>query len=194
VWDIEGRKVVVLKGHTRQVVSAAFSLDGKRIVTASQDETARVWDRDGHEVAVLKGHTTVVSSAAFSPDGKRIVTGSVDGTVRLWEANGPEIAALKGHDTGVYLRVAFSPDGQRIVVVAGSLRGPRVWQSDGREISLFKGSTLLLGPDGNLLSPDGKRLVTALQRRDSIGAGGRWARDREPQGPQRPRMDRSFQR
>mgnify|MGYP000626740607 CR=1 FL=1 len=35
---------VVLVGHEQAVVIAAYSPDGKRIVTASEDNTARVWD------------------------------------------------------------------------------------------------------------------------------------------------------
>jgi WD40 repeat protein len=79
--------------------SAAFSPDGKRVVTASDDNTARLWDADtGKEAAVLKGHTNRVWSAAFSPDGKRVVTASADNTARLWDADtGKEAAVLKGH-------------------------------------------------------------------------------------------------
>ena len=65
-------------GHDDAVLSAAFSPDGKRIVTASSDKTARVWDAaTGQPIGEpLKGHDDAVSSAAFSPDGTRIVTAS----------------------------------------------------------------------------------------------------------------------
>ena len=50
-----GKEAAVLKGHTGSVNSAAFSLDGKRVVTASFDNTARLWDADtGKEAASTK--------------------------------------------------------------------------------------------------------------------------------------------
>jgi hypothetical protein len=56
-----------LDGHSGPVVSAAFSGDGKRVVTASFDKSARIWDAEnGKEIAVLKGHDGAVLSAAFS--------------------------------------------------------------------------------------------------------------------------------
>jgi WD40 repeat protein len=67
------------------VTSAAFSPDGKRIVTSSWDKTARVWDAEtGELIGELKGHKNVVWTAAFNPDGTRIVTASGDQTVRIW--------------------------------------------------------------------------------------------------------------
>ena len=86
-------------------ISAAFSPDGKRIVTASEDKTARIWDAaTGKPIGEpLKGHEDAVCSAAFSPDGKRIVTASRDKTARLWDAaTGKPIGEpLKGHDDAV---------------------------------------------------------------------------------------------
>jgi WD40 repeat protein/tRNA A-37 threonylcarbamoyl transferase component Bud32 len=69
-----GKRTAFLKGHKAKVVSAAFSPDGTRILTASQDGSARLWDAvTGKELHVLRG-TTALKSASFSPDGRRIVT------------------------------------------------------------------------------------------------------------------------
>ena len=89
----------LLKGHTGPVNSAAFSPDGRRVVTASFDNSARLWDAEsGKEIALLKGHTSLVHKAAFSPDGRRVVTTSYDNSARVWDAeSGQEIAVLKGH-------------------------------------------------------------------------------------------------
>ena len=44
--------------HTGRVRSAAYSPDGTQIVTASDDQTARIWDAaTGQEVRTLSGHT-----------------------------------------------------------------------------------------------------------------------------------------
>jgi WD40 repeat protein len=119
----------VLQGHTYAVLSAAFSPEGARIVTASDDNTARVSDAaSGRSLAVLQGHTGAVNSAAFSPDGTRIVTASADGTARVWDAaSGRSLAELRGH-TGAVNSAAFSPDGTRIVTASYD-NTARVWRT-----------------------------------------------------------------
>ncbi|MBE9230919.1 PD40 domain-containing protein, partial [Cuspidothrix issatschenkoi LEGE 03284] len=86
-WDLSGKQIAELKGHTSTVNNASFSPDGKTIVTASYDNTARVWDLSGKQLAELKGHTSTVNNASFSPDGKTIVTASYDNTARVWPAH-----------------------------------------------------------------------------------------------------------
>jgi WD40 repeat protein len=52
--------------------AAAISPDGKRIVTASADKTARLWEADtGEQIGLpFTGHTGIVTSAAFNSDGR----------------------------------------------------------------------------------------------------------------------------
>jgi len=147
-------------GQDGAAVSAAFSPDGKHIVTASDDMTARIWDAaTGKPVGEpLSGR---VLSAAFSPDGQRIVTASWDTTARVWDAaTGKPIGEpLKGHEDAVR-SAAFSPDGKRIVTASDD-KTARLWDAaTGKPIGApLKGHG---GPVWSAaFSPAGKRIVTA---------------------------------
>src|SRR5262249_9132238 len=62
-------------GHTGVIGCVAFSTDGKRAVTGSDDQTVRVWDvASGKEVLRLGGHTEEVLAVAFAPDGSHVVS------------------------------------------------------------------------------------------------------------------------
>jgi WD40 repeat protein len=169
-----------LAGHGGEVASAAWSPDGARVVTASDDNTARVWDAaTDTEIAsfkVIKGYERAIEVAAWSPDGARIVSALDDDTAQVWDAaTGKEIVRLKGHCpplpeghrwhsrrvTNVRCAVnnaAWTPDGARIVTASVD-HTARVWDAaTGKEIARLEGH------DGSVLSaawsPDGVRLVT----------------------------------
>ena len=60
---------------------------GRRIASASFDQTVKVWDAGSGQVALtLKGHTGTVNGVAFSPDGRRIASATWDQTVKVWDA------------------------------------------------------------------------------------------------------------
>jgi len=74
--------------HEGRVIAASFSPDGKWIVTASEDDTARVWDaRSGKPVGEPMRRLNSFNAASFSPDGKWIVTASLDHTARVWDSS-----------------------------------------------------------------------------------------------------------
>jgi WD40 repeat protein len=67
------------------VRSGVFSPDGRRVLTTSDDGTAKLWNpATGACVYPFAGHTYWLRSGVFSPDGRRVLTVSADGTARLW--------------------------------------------------------------------------------------------------------------
>src|SRR6266481_5614392 len=68
LWETStGRELLAHKGHTGNILSAVFSSDGQRLVTGSEDNSAKVWDAEtGRELFTFRGHRGWVRSVAFS--------------------------------------------------------------------------------------------------------------------------------
>ncbi|KAE9386560.1 WD40 repeat-like protein [Gymnopus androsaceus JB14] len=152
----------ILTGHTRPVNSVAFSPDGKRIVSGSDDHSVCIWNAGTGMIIgePLQGHTSWVNSVAFSPDGKRIVSGSYDCTVCIWNAETGIIIGepLQGHTSWVN-SVSFSPDGKRIVS-GFSDHVVCIWNAETGMIigEPLQGHTSWVYSVA--FSPDGKRIVS----------------------------------
>ena len=148
---IKSRIRLALTGHDGGVESAAYSPDGRRIVTAGQDRTAKVWEaQTGKELLTLTGHNGPVTSAAYSPDGQWIVTASIDAKAKVWEAQtGQELITLTGRNGWVY-SAAYSEDGQRIVTASYD-KTAKVWDTKtGQELAplIGHGGLVTAGWDG----------------------------------------------
>ena len=140
------------------VVSLAFSPDGKRLATGSEDARITLLDPvSGKMIHSSIGHASDVLALAFSPDGKRLASASHDRTVKIWDASsGKELLTLSGH-AGPVLAVVFSPDGKSVATAIDDSH-IRLWNATTgaalRTLEKDKGEVLSLA-----FSPDGKRLA-----------------------------------
>lgn len=151
--------VTVIKGHTDTVRAVAYSLDGKRLASVSNDNTVKLWDAlTGKELLTLQGHTSAVSAVAFSPDGKRLASASW-GMLKLWDvANGQEVLTLTGRQTGGVNGLAYSPNGKHLASVSGD-GTVRVWDAlTGKNLLTLNGHNST--GSAVAFSPDGKRLAS----------------------------------
>jgi WD40 repeat protein len=153
------RLVGLLLGHTSGVNAVAWSRDGKRLATASNDGTARLWEADGTPGPVLKGHAQYVWSVAWSPDGKRLASAGEDGTVRLWDTDGTPKAVLKGHAKPV-LSVDWAPDGKQLAS-ASSDQTVRLWGADSTAVRVLQGHARAVRSVA--WRPDGKQLASGSE-------------------------------
>ena len=98
LWDfVRNRRIATLRGHTASISFLRFSADGSRLVTAADDETARLWDGGtGEPVAVLRDYANDITSANFSRDGRFLVTTSGDDAIRVADAaTGRDVATVR---------------------------------------------------------------------------------------------------
>ncbi|HOU12830.1 MAG TPA: BTAD domain-containing putative transcriptional regulator [Anaerolineae bacterium] len=164
LWDMAassptyGKALFTLAGHTDAIYHLAWSPDGARLASVSQDGRVKIWDAAaGEECFTLFGHSGAVGTVAWSPSGKHLLTASYDGTAKVWEPDPSllTITDLEDLEGGV----AWSPGGDRIA--AGFHNGTaRVWDAvTGEELLMLRGAERVLFPLPGW-SPDGSRLLT----------------------------------
>ena len=117
--------------HPRVVTDAAFSPDGKLVVSVGRDDVGRVWSTKTWTEVMdpLEGHNGQVLTVAFDRGGDRIATGSTDQTGRVWRArDGRPLTTLFGHTSHVS-DIAFGPG--EVLVTASGDGTARTWRDRG---------------------------------------------------------------
>ncbi|EKM61732.1 uncharacterized protein PHACADRAFT_248508 [Phanerochaete carnosa HHB-10118-sp] len=165
LWDAAtGKLIREFVGHSRDIYSVGFSLDGKRIATSSLDKTVVIWDvATGARVATCREHGVGVRSVAFSPNGEYITSGGDDCRVRVWNAEGGELLqSFEGHTLSV-TSVAIAPGGD--IVISSDYVDMRLWDiATGACLLILNpatwSSTVRLSPDGpGVLADDENRVI-----------------------------------
>ena len=172
LWDANsGKPIGALEGHTSWITRGLiFSADGRRLYSASGDQTIKIWDVPQQRcLATLRGSSDEVYGLALSPDGTTLASASKDGSVAFWSAlpgakeeqprllpseHGPETphSALNAPHS-----VAFAPDGRALAEVREGIVRLRALPA----LSEMESITAL-GTNVNVVaySPDGALIVS----------------------------------
>ncbi|MGE0211497.1 MAG: hypothetical protein AB7S41_07370 [Parvibaculaceae bacterium] len=177
-------------GHMSLIRSIAFTPDGRRLISASDDKTIRIWDLEtGKSVATLRGEVGdgdpgKVLSIAVSPDGRLLAAGGRlkteglnDFPIRLYDIESGQIVGLfRGHQDAI-LSLSFSPDGSTLASGAADDVAV-VWNVESRQpLARLEGHK----GDVNIVrfNADGSRLYTGSDDRTvgiwDAASGGRLA-------------------
>lgn len=148
----------VLLGHSGAVNDVAFSRDGSKLATCSDDHTVRVWDVSTGQERVLEGHTDEVYFVTFSPDGTQLASAGKDETIRLWDTRTGTARVLRGRG-GRFFGLAFSPDGRRLLSARfdGTVR---LWDEQSGDATVISSTpepvrAMAFSPDGAVVAHGG---------------------------------------
>jgi WD40 repeat protein len=124
IWDTASRKLLrVFQAHRAWIRAVAFSDDGNKLVTGSDDKSVKIWEvSSGKLLRTLNGHTSWITGVLLV--NNQVVTSSRDGTVQFWNAVSGNNSRKLELGQWIY-NLALSPDGARFATAAQD--GVKIW-------------------------------------------------------------------
>ncbi|CAH1386576.1 Small GTP-binding protein domain-containing protein [Candidatus Nitrotoga sp. M5] len=121
-------KSILLDYEDARIYSYAFSLDGKRAITGSADNTIRIWNLETGRCLDLFGSNDWndwIESVAWSTDQRRILSGGGNKALTLWDIKMRCRGFLEGHTRPIW-SMAWSID-QRRALTGSCDKTVRLW-------------------------------------------------------------------
>jgi WD40 repeat protein len=158
---VDDDRIIVIEGD-ETFTNIAFSPDGSRLASGSEDKLIHVWDtQTGKPIARLRGHNESPGPMIFNPSGTLLASvGGSDGTVRLWaNAIDDEVGQTLDPLTTVNA-IAISPDSTLIATGYQLSSDVRLWDPLlGEVLATLRGHETICWALS--FSPDGSRLASA---------------------------------
>jgi hypothetical protein len=161
IWDVSAGAAAAkldqtVEDHADWILGVGFSPDGKKLLTASRDKTAKVWDFTTKEViSTFPEHQAAVYGVTIRADGKMAITVGADKMLRMWNVDGKPFRAVGGHGDEIYK--ILSHPAAVVLATASADKTVRLWKEDGNPLRTLTGLTdqvyaLAISPDGSLVA------------------------------------------
>jgi WD40 repeat protein len=168
-----------LRGHSDSILRLVWMQDGRRLVSASVDNSLRVWDSETEtELQRLNGQPNSFTGVALTPDNQSVITLNWHDTdLYLWHLPSQQLyMTLTGHRRTV-TSALVSPNGRYLVSTSDD-RTLIIWElPTGRRRHILEGHqqcvlSAVLHPDGDSLfsaSEDGTVRLWNIHTGQALG-------------------------
>jgi WD40 repeat protein len=144
--------------HEGPLAASFLHPDGKQVITASADKTAKVW---ASALLWRTNHAGPVRQATYSPKGDLVVSAGDDKTIKLWNAaDGKLVKSITAHD-GAVIAIGINADGTRIAST-GADKTIRLWDPAAKEDKPLSSIVMTAAATAITLSPNGQRVAVSV--------------------------------
>eukprot|EP00730_Choanoeca_flexa_P014756 TRINITY_DN656_c0_g1_i1.p1 TRINITY_DN656_c0_g1~~TRINITY_DN656_c0_g1_i1.p1 ORF type:complete len:499 (+),score=85.34 TRINITY_DN656_c0_g1_i1:77-1498(+) len=130
LWNpvTEKKPITRMTGHQKGINYVLYSPDGRLIVSASFDKSAKLWDgKTGTFLQTFRAHVGPVYRCTWGPDSRLLITASEDSTIKLWNVKSHKLLKdLPGHEGSVFA-VDWAPNGE-MVASGGADKALKIWK------------------------------------------------------------------